>query len=161
MKYWRDSNSKHEVKPGLFLSALSMEFMWPLKPMWEICGLFLVCMRTFIVRTKMFFNSYSVAQLNIWPLRWWRPLMRKLASTTSAVTCGALASSYTSCWVDTRPLWVAVGQTVVGTGESPAKPARYYTSYLGKMHGFLGSVSKAVKVQNFPWNRSRASHLVS
>lgn len=73
------------------------------------------------------FYSYSVAQLNTWPLRWWKPLMKKLASTISAVTCGASASSSTSCWVDTRPLWVAVEQTAVGIGESPAKPARYTT----------------------------------
>lgn len=127
----------------------------------EICGLFLACLRTLtVIKSLLYF--YSVAQLNTWPLRWWRPLVKKLASTTSAVTCGALASSSTSCWVDTHPLWVAVEQTVVGTGESPAKPARY-TTYLAKIHGFLGkhSVSKAVKVQNFPWNRSRSSHLVS
>lgn len=88
---------KHEVKPelagDLFLSALPNSVKNHVGDLWT----FLCMSEDFYSMYYSLFYSYSVAQLNTWPLRWWKPLMKKLASTISAVTCGASASSSTSC----------------------------------------------------------------
>uniref|UniRef100_A0A493TC39 MAPK interacting serine/threonine kinase 2 n=1 Tax=Anas platyrhynchos platyrhynchos TaxID=8840 RepID=A0A493TC39_ANAPP len=66
----------------------------------------------------------SAAQPSTWPRRWWKPLTRRRPSTTSAATCGAWASSCTSCSAGTPPSWATVALTAAGTAARPATPAR-------------------------------------
>lgn len=83
------------------------------------CGLLLVLTSTW------FLCLLSVALQSTWPRRLWRPSARKPPSTISAVTCGASASSSTSCWAAIRPSSAAAVLTVGGILENPATPARY------------------------------------
>lgn len=56
---------------------------------------------------------------------------------TSAATCGAWASSCTSCSAGTPPLWVTVALTAAGTAARPATPARCAQTPPDPLHSLL------------------------